>query len=60
MVKRIKDIRYYEGAQIPSPGVAHRVAEGTLFRLPPTSATQGQRIAVKLRELGLTFGDFDR
>jgi hypothetical protein len=59
VVKRIKDIRYYEGTQVPSPGVAHTVADGTLFRLPPTSATLGQRIAVKLRELGLTLGAFD-
>jgi hypothetical protein len=59
-LKRIKDIRYYETSEVPSGvGLARSVPDGSLYRLPATSATLGQRIAFKLRELGVMLDGFD-
>jgi hypothetical protein len=57
-VKLIKDIRYYEFAAVPAPGVGG-AREGSLYALPPGATALGQRIALKLREAGVRIGPFD-
>jgi hypothetical protein len=57
-VRLIKDIRYFEFDRIPAPGVGRSIA-GSRYALPSGATAVGQRIALKLRELGVVIGSFD-
>jgi hypothetical protein len=57
--KPLRDIRYFESAEVPPAGAPMPRYASELFKLPKEAVALGQRVARKCEELGVSIGSAD-